>query len=152
VVLLVVDAAQHANTGALHPEDAETLAALEGREVIPVFNKADLIAPTNDSLAGSVRTSALTGEGIADLRQQILARLAAPVGETALVTNLRQHTALTWAATSLRVAATATRGLLPHEMVLLDLYAALESLDALTGTTSTDDILALIFSTFCIGK
>jgi tRNA modification GTPase len=37
-------------------------------------------------------------------------------------------------------------------MLLLDLYAALESLDALTGQTSSDDILHLIFSTFCIGK
>jgi tRNA modification GTPase len=37
-------------------------------------------------------------------------------------------------------------------MLLLDLYDALGSLDALTGTTTTEDILRLIFSTFCIGK
>jgi len=37
-------------------------------------------------------------------------------------------------------------------MLLLDLYEALQSLDALTGVTTTDDILRLIFSTFCIGK
>ena len=40
----------------------------------------------------------------------------------------------------------------PHEMLLLDLYSALRSLDALTGATTADDILNLIFSTFCIGK
>ena len=41
---------------------------------------------------------------------------------------------------------------LPHEMLLLDLYEALRSLDSLTGATTTDDILNLIFSKFCIGK
>ena len=37
-------------------------------------------------------------------------------------------------------------------MVLLDLHTALHALDALTGTTTTDDVLNHIFSTFCIGK
>jgi tRNA modification GTPase len=37
-------------------------------------------------------------------------------------------------------------------MVLLDLYEGLEALDGLTGATTNDDILQLIFSTFCIGK
>jgi tRNA modification GTPase len=36
--------------------------------------------------------------------------------------------------------------------VLLDLYAGLRHLDSLTGETTSDDILNLIFSTFCIGK
>ena len=34
----------------------------------------------------------------------------------------------------------------------LDLYRALWALDSLTGQTTSDDILNLIFSTFCIGK
>jgi tRNA modification GTPase len=37
-------------------------------------------------------------------------------------------------------------------MVLLDLYQALHALDEMTGATTADDILHLIFSTFCIGK
>ena len=40
----------------------------------------------------------------------------------------------------------------PHEMLLLDLYAALRPLDAITGETTVEDILTNIFSTFCIGK
>ena len=35
---------------------------------------------------------------------------------------------------------------MPHEVLLLDLYSALKALDALTGATSSDDILALIFA------
>jgi len=40
----------------------------------------------------------------------------------------------------------------PHEMILLDLYNALRALDEITGATTADDILNLIFGTFCIGK
>ncbi len=41
---------------------------------------------------------------------------------------------------------------LPLELLLLDCYAALRPLDALTGATTADDILNRIFSTFCVGK
>jgi len=34
----------------------------------------------------------------------------------------------------------------------MDLHHALQALDSLTGATTPDDILARIFSTFCIGK
>jgi tRNA modification GTPase len=37
-------------------------------------------------------------------------------------------------------------------MLLLDLYSALRALDELTGATTADDIMNLIFGTFCIGK
>ena len=37
-------------------------------------------------------------------------------------------------------------------MLLLDLYAALRPIDAITGATTAEDILNRIFSTFCIGK
>jgi tRNA modification GTPase len=37
-------------------------------------------------------------------------------------------------------------------MLLLDLYSALRALDDITGATTADDILNLIFSSFCIGK
>jgi len=49
-------------------------------------------------------------------------------------------------------ATNAIAGRVPHEMLLLDLYNALRPLDAITGDTTADDVLNLIFSTFCIGK
>ena len=53
---------------------------------------------------------------------------------------------------ALRAAFEANSSSIPHEMILLDLYRALWALDSLTGQTTPDDILNLIFSTFCIGK
>jgi tRNA modification GTPase len=52
----------------------------------------------------------------------------------------------------IEAACQATKGKIPHEMIMLDLYGALRPLDAITGETTTDDILNLIFSSFCIGK
>ena len=101
----------------------------------------------------ALSTSALTGEGIAALREHILAlATGGAAAEPGMLTNLRQHQAVTTALAALADAAKANAGAIPHEMILLDLYRALWALDSLTGQTTPDDILNLIFSTFCIGK
>jgi tRNA modification GTPase len=56
------------------------------------------------------------------------------------------------ALSALEAATNAVAAQVPHEMLLLDLYGALRPLDEITGVTTTDDILNLIFGTFCIGK
>jgi tRNA modification GTPase len=70
----------------------------------------------------------------------------------AMVTNVRQQQAVSGATAALRHASTAAEHGVPHEMVLLDLYEGLAALDSLTGATTSDDVLHLIFSKFCIGK
>jgi tRNA modification GTPase len=151
LVLIVVDAADVS-----HPEDHATIDALRERPVLVAANKIDLANGERivETQATVVRTSALTGEGIPELRRAIVdaATRGAPSSETALVTNLRQSGAITKALSSLDKAGEASASGIPHEMILLDLYEALGSLDALTGTTTTEDILRLIFSSFCIGK
>ena len=147
LVLHVLDATQPP-----HPEDAATQASLAGRPAITVLNKADLLAekPEHEGLS----ISALTGYGIDALRSSILTTLThtVPLAEQAIVTNARQHQALSSASQALASAHRAAVQSLPHELLLLDLHAALEALDSLTGTTTPDDILHLIFSQFCIGK
>lgn len=150
LVLLVVDASQP-----LHADDQATLTLLEGRPALIAANKIDLGEATRmDEGQRVVPTSATTGEGIAALRQAILdtAGAGATEQETPLVTNLRQRQAITAALAALERANQAAAQEVPHEMLLLDLYEALSALDSLTGTTTTDDILRLIFSSFCIGK
>jgi tRNA U34 5-carboxymethylaminomethyl modifying GTPase MnmE/TrmE len=117
-------------------------------------NAAERPAPEPPQPPVPILTSALTGHGIDDLRAAILSKLnaAGSLADTALLNNLRQHEHLTDALEALDAATHANAAALPHEVLLLDLHAALRSLDALTGTTTPDDILARIFSTFCIGK
>jgi tRNA modification GTPase len=102
-----------------------------------------------------VWTSALTGEGIPKLQELILSAIAPgrELGlESEVITNLRHHDCIQRAIGSLLKAREAATQHIPHEMLLLDVYDALHALDAVTGATTTDDLLDVIFSTFCVGK
>ena len=161
LVLVVLDATQP-----LNEEEHRLVAAVAGRPAIVVVNKSDLkldaaagdapADPASDAALQDLSvlpTSALTGQGIAELRAQIVAMATGgAAAEPGLLTNLRQHQAITAALAALADAAHANATKVPHEMILLDLYRGLWALDSLTGQTTTDDILNLIFSTFCIGK
>jgi len=152
LVLVVLDA-----TETLNDEEQRLLKAVQGRSALVIVNKSDLAAegvPAAD-LSGFpvLRTSALTGEGIPALRERILAlATGGAASEPGMLTSLRHQQAIVTALSALKDAALANDSAIPHEMILLDLYRALWALDSLTGQTTSDDILNLIFSTFCIGK
>ncbi len=117
-----------------------------------VGNKADLPRRA-EPLEPALAVSALTGEGIAELRRQLAGAFAPDVAwGTSFVTNVRHARLLEECRKQLEKALETARQDLPHELLLVDLYAALAALDALTGATTAEDILGRIFSTFCIGK
>jgi tRNA modification GTPase len=155
LVLVVLDSGV-----GLSAVDRELLADVAGRAAIVVHNKADLGGRCEipETLPAGrlpvVRTSALTGEGIAELRAEILRTVRGGAVEDggAMLTNLRQQDQVQTSLEAMSAAAASVRNGIPHEMVLLDLYNALRALDELTGATTAEDILNLIFSTFCIGK
>lgn len=153
LVLIVLDATQ-----TLNEEERDLLAAVQGRPALVARNKSDLAAGSVDSAADiegvpAVATSALTGDGVAELRSRIVSLASGgAASESGMLTNLRQHQAVSTALSGLADAKNANQSGIPHEMILLDLYRALWALDSLTGQTTADDILQLIFSTFCIGK
>jgi tRNA modification GTPase len=149
LVLVVVDASQ-AETA----EDRELLRLAGGRPAILVGNKCDLKNSGQWSVGSGqmVRTSAITGDGIAELRSEILRHVGGVPAESGFLTNVRHEGLIQDSLAGLAAAERAVAGKVPHEMLLLDLYNALRPLDAITGATTTDDILNLIFSTFCIGK
>ena len=124
-----------------------------GKELC-VANKSDLPAAWRDGKA--VEISATTGAGIDDLRRRIVAALdVEPSRDRAGVTNVRHvalveraHAALARA----RDALSAHGGALPEEFVLADLADARAALEEVSGRRATEDLLAHIFSRFCIGK
>jgi tRNA modification GTPase len=153
IVLVVLDASQ-----AVTEEDRRVLDLVGKRPAILIENKAD-IATSKFVVPGaelvSVRTSALTSEGIPELRAEILRRVGGEQSgqsETGFLTNARHQALVHDSLAALEIAGAAVRKSVPHEMVLMDLYTALRPLDEITGATSNDDILNLIFSKFCIGK
>ncbi len=116
-----------------------------------VGNKCDL--PRRAELEEEFTpVSALIGDGIERLRGLILEAAAPAQQEPGFITSIRHESLLRAALAALGKARTTVAQRIPHEMLLLDLYAALEALDGLTGATTADDILRHIFSTFCIGK
>src|SRR5208282_2375402 len=165
LVLVVID-----KTQPLNEEDHELLRQVEARPAIVVENKSDLLAVRGHGSCGDGRlarpaerssaapvipTSALTGEGIPALRAAILRHVAGDSTtqqESGFLTSVRHQKLVNDAQTALAAATSAVTARVPHEMLLLDLYAALRPLDEITGATTTDDILNLIFGTFCIGK
>jgi tRNA modification GTPase len=174
LVLVVID-----KTQPLSDEDRELLTQVEGRPAIIVENKSDLpstrrdgtcedgrlarpsraepgrVSPAKPVSPQRIPTSALTGEGIPALRAAILNHVAGDfttTQETGFLTSVRHQKLVSDALASLDAATNAVAARVPHEMFLLDLYGALRPLDEITGATTTDDILNLIFGTFCIGK
>lgn len=174
LVLLVQDASQP-----LSREDQDLLGQVHLRNAIVAENKIDRI-PKLAALAGPadrlrssqqpesnqssdatahngvphVRTSALTGEGIEELRTEILKQAGGEARhqESGFLTNARHQALVRRSLAALSKASVAVEQQVPHEMLLLDLYDALQSLDEITGATTADDILNLIFGSFCIGK
>jgi tRNA modification GTPase len=128
--------------------------AQSGGPQLIVGNKCDLHRQMTE-VEGLISLSATAFTGINELRQRIL-QAVAPAGDSGLqagfITSLRHEGLLKESRRALLQASEAVRNRIPHEMLLLDCYAALRALDELTGATTADDILNRIFSTFCIGK
>ncbi len=140
-----------------------TIARLtHGRPTILVLNKADLppaldptpVRATHPSLRAEATVSAATGAGLDDLGAMVARALLGDTpltGET-LVTNPRHRDALSRGVEHLRSAAQALEAGVPVDLVAVDLTAAVQALGEITGETVGEDLLATIFSRFCIGK
>jgi len=142
------------------PDDADR-ALLEGGggRVLLVASKSDLGRATGPGWVSHgpapLEVSAGTGAGLDHLHAAIAAALSggdrSPAGR-AIITDARHHEALRRCASGLDRARRAVEAGQSEEVVLVDLYAALEHLGEITGMVTRDAIYDRIFSTFCIGK
>ncbi len=118
---------------------------------LAVHTKADL-----GSGGAGLRVSAVTGEGLAELRRVVaeqLFRSGASLGDLEpALTRERHRVAFTRAAAALE----ATRPhLLPRGDAVLAAHhvqEAVHALDALVGAIDIDEVLDRLFATFCVGK
>jgi tRNA modification GTPase len=139
------------------------------RSAMLVANKSDkTIAWTLDAVSRfggqAVQASAATGAGLDDVRRSLARAMDVDLAQDSpALTNARHeaivrraHEALTRArAASLTDASTSSGqavAALPEEFVLADLQEARAALEEISGRRVTDDLLAEIFSKFCIGK
>ena len=151
-VLLIMEAGEMAGRN-----EAEILQRIP--EKIPkiwVYNKIDLFEPTHVSrgtnLGGAdtqVKVSALSGEGVDELRAWLLLTAGWKPMEGVFLARERHLVALANAASHLDEA---DATLEQYDLLAEELRLAQQALTTITGDFSSDDLLGEIFGKFCIGK
>jgi tRNA modification GTPase len=124
---------------------------LQPDRFLVVQTKADLRSGTQ-----GLRVSAVTGEGVGQVRRAVAERLfsaGAALGDLEpALTRERHQTALRAAAESL---ATARSFLVPGGEAVLAAHhvqEAVRGLDALVGAVDIEEVLDRVFASFCVGK
>jgi len=154
IVLAVFDASRE-----FGQEDQLIYEALDGFRTIAVLNKTDLqqrlVLPDEGRFVDIVSIAALTGVGVDLLKQtvckQFLHSVVPDAREFVALSRARHRDALVSAQNYLQQFSVGL-GDRNLELLALDLRGALQSVGTVTGQTATDEVLDLIFSSFCIGK
>lgn len=129
----------------------------ESVPVIDVWNKTDAAAcPAPAATAGraAVQLSARTGQGLDALRRELL-RVAGwqSAAEGVYIARARHIEALRAVDAHLMEAAAQLESTEPAlDLLAEELRLAQNALNAITGEFTSDDLLGVIFSSFCIGK
>ena len=150
-VLHLVDDRSPAPPGEMAPEVSPA------RTLVRVHNKIDLSGspPGLDEGADPpvLRISARTGEGLPALRERLKVIAGYRPGEDGLFIARRRHVeALEEAAAALERGNVQLTGIGAGELLAEDLREAQHALGRIGGAVTTEDLLARIFSSFCIGK
>jgi tRNA modification GTPase len=123
-----------------------------------VLNKMDLVpkdSPRLGALTEAVRVSALTGDGMEELKERIAALVWGGKGGPEMfevMINSRHQTALLRALESTQRTIAALESKLSIELAAFDLRLAVQAIGEIVGKTTTEDLLDSIFSQFCLGK
>jgi tRNA modification GTPase len=156
LILHVLDVSQP-----LDETDRAYLEEFKDKKRVLVFNKADLVAEKNGPAeagtpnAPKVLVSCLTGHGIEELKDSIKnmvwsGEINAEMLEVMI--NSRHQEALTRARAATARTIEALRNDQSLELVALDLRLAVSAIGEIVGKTTTEDLLDMIFSQFCLGK
>ena len=125
--------------------------------VVFVYTKSDLAAPSEGpTVRPTVAVSAVTGEGLAELRRQLaevaFGRLVALGDVEPVVTRARHRGALEHALAEVEALHAARGSGVDVAAAATHLRAAVGALDDLIGVVTSDDVLDRVFASFCVGK
>ncbi len=132
---------------------------INAENCIVVLNKADLgeMRPLPPRLEGltQVSMSALSGKGLDDLKKEAVAMIDAHLAQDQddlILVNARHSAALKELSECLESAIRNFEDGEPAEFVASELRGAIEAIGRVLGRIDTEDMLDVLFSSFCIGK
>ena len=152
VIIYLLDA------GRVSASDMDTVTVLKkkypDKHFIVAANKSDEYGGDFfDSFSDVLMISALTGDGLDELREKIVGFVnIGDVSDRIIVTNARHYEALVNACSSLENVEAGLSNGFSADLLAVDVRDAISHLGEITGDISSDDILGAIFSRFCIGK
>ncbi len=155
LVLFVLD-----GTRSFDSDDDAILAALAGQKSVIVINKSDLpsmlVLPDNLAVVPTVEVSTLTGAGIEQLRSAIfdmfLSGEAVDSRDYVAVSQARHRDALSRGRDALAAFVTDLASGATLELLAIQLREALRAIGEVTGETTPEEVLDIIFQRFCVGK
>lgn len=146
----------------LNDDDMRIVHRCSGKKALIVINKIDLTSMLPQDVEHKklasfpvARISALTGEGLEDLRKAIVGCLLTgdmDMTSSHATSNLRHRQALVDAFRFFKSASRNCQKDAPMEIVALELKSGLDALGEIIGETTSEEILDSIFSRFCLGK
>ncbi len=159
IVLWMVDATDAASQ--INQLSKQILPRCEGKHLILVFNKADLMTDASSVVpAGfpdnvqSIALSAKRRTNIDELQQILVsaANLPSVTQNDVIVTNVRHYEALTHALKAIKRVQEGLRSNLSGDFVSQDIRECIFHLNDIAGEVTNDMVLRNIFEHFCIGK
>jgi tRNA modification GTPase len=136
------------------PKPAHFNGRADDANEIVVLNKSDLPEDNDWKSFPALRISCVTGEGLAQLQKEILARIRQQNlrPESAVAINTRHRDCLRRALESCDRARSALGQGISREYVAVDLDQVLRAVGEVIGIVDVEQILDSVFSQFCIGK
>ena len=144
----------------LDRDDQAIMSAISGRISLTVITKHDIASSGEmvcaEGCIGQVHISSKTGYNLDRLRDLIFDYFTSAVGrdsdDLAVLSTVRHNEALCKALAAINIFSDHAASSFPPELLAADLRDALSAIGEITGETTPDAVLDVIFSSFCIGK
>ena len=157
IVLFVIDGSME-----LCSQQIELFCSITTRNKIIVINKTDLKQnvcyenlPSQMKAFPVIKTSVLTGEGLDALKKTVVSEILesnVDISASDIVFTMRQKVVIGKALEIIEQISDSLAEGMSHELIAIDLRRAVDTIGEVTGEVVTDDILDIVFSTFCVGK
>ncbi len=157
IVLFVIDGSVE-----LCNQQIERFGSITTRNKIVVINKTDLEQnvcyenlPSQMKAFPVVKTSVFTGEGLDTLKKTIVSEILesnVDISASDIAFTMRQKLVICKAIEIIEQISNLPVECMSHELIAIDLRRVVDTIGEVTGEVVTEDILDIVFSTFCVGK